>query len=88
MTQYIIKRLLAAIPTLFFVSIIVFGLLRLIPGDVVDQRLAEGGFRTDEIAAAQREQLGLDRSFVAQYIDWSRPHSAAISAHPSGPACR
>ena len=50
MTQYIIKRLLAAIPTLFIVSIIVFGLLRLIPGDVVDQRLAEGGFRTDEIA--------------------------------------
>ncbi len=71
MTQYIIKRLLAAIPTIFIVSIIVFGLLRLIPGDVVDQRLAEGGFRTDEIAARQREQLGLDRSFVAQYVDWS-----------------
>ena len=70
MTQYIIKRLLAAIPTIFFVSIIVFGLLRLIPGDVVERRLAEGGYVTEELKEKQREQLGLNRNPVVQYVDW------------------
>lgn len=71
MTQYIIKRALASIPTLFFVSIIVFGLLRLIPGDIVEQRLQEGGYVTEELKQQQREQLGIDRNPVVQYVDWA-----------------
>ena len=71
MTHYIIKRLLAAIPTIFIVSVIVFGLLRLIPGDVVEQRLAEGGYVTEELKAQHRKQLGLDRNPVVQYVDWA-----------------
>ena len=44
MTQYIIKRLLAAIPTIFFVSVLIFCLMRLIPGDVVEKlAISEGG---------------------------------------------
>ena len=71
MTQYIIKRLLAAIPTIFFVSVLVFGLLRLIPGDVVEQRLAESGIINEELRERQREELGLHRNFVVQYVDWA-----------------
>jgi len=69
-TQYIFKRLLAAIPTIFIVSIIVFGLLRLIPGDVVETRLAEGGVVTEELKERMRAELGLNRNPVAQYGDW------------------
>ena len=71
MTQYIIKRLVAGIFTIFIVSVIVFGLLRLIPGDIVEQRLAEGGFVTEELKERQREQLGLNRNPVVQYVDWA-----------------
>ena len=73
MTQYIIKRLLAAIPTIFFVTVLVFTLIRLIPGDVV-QKLAYsdgGGVVTEESLNAQRRALGLDRSWPHQYKCWA-----------------
>ena len=71
MTEYIFRRLLSAIPSLVLVSIIVFSLVRLVPGDVVMARLAEGGYPNDEQLAAMRAELGLDRSFAEQYFDWA-----------------
>lgn len=71
MTEYIIRRLLAAIPSLVLVSVIIFSLVRLVPGDVVMARLAEGGYANDKQLAEMRAELGIDRPFVVQYIDWA-----------------
>ena len=43
MITYIIRRVIAIIPTLFLVSLIVFFVVRLIPGDIIDLMLAEQG---------------------------------------------
>ena len=73
MTQYIIKRLLAAIPTVFFVSVIIFCLMRLIPGDVVEKlAISDGGSApSDEFLDQRRVELGLDRSWPHQYKCWA-----------------
>jgi len=70
-SQYIIRRLILAIPSLIFVSFIIFSLLRLIPGDAVVARLAESGYVSPEDLAKMRAQLGLDRNFFVQYFDWA-----------------
>lgn len=61
-------RLLAAIPTLFAMSIFVFALIRLVPGDPVRSML---GFRaTPDSIRTVRAGLGLDHSLMRQYLDW------------------
>ena len=70
MKKFLLRRLLALVPTLLLVSLIVFGGVRLIPGDVIDLMLAQ-----NDIASAQdREQLeaalGLDQPFLEQYLRW------------------
>src|SRR5688572_2684046 len=60
-----------SIPSLVFVSLIIFSLLRVIPGDVVMARIAESGYITDEALAQMRKQLGIDRPFAVQYLDWA-----------------
>jgi ABC-type dipeptide/oligopeptide/nickel transport system permease component len=57
------------IPVLFFVSVVVFSFMHLIPGDPVDYML---GFEsTPETRAALRSELGLDKNIVIQYLSWS-----------------
>ena len=68
MGRYILRRLALAVPVLFLVSVIVFAMIRIIPGDVVTMRLVEGG-ETPE-AEAMRRQLGLDRPLPLQYVIW------------------
>ena len=59
------------IPTLFFVSVIVFILMRMIPGDVVVMKLVgEGADVTEEQIEIERENLGLNRSYPVQFLDW------------------
>ena len=58
--------MLSAIPSLLLVSVIIFSLVRLVPGDVVMARLAEGGYADDEELAKMRAELGIDRPFVVQ----------------------
>jgi peptide/nickel transport system permease protein len=61
-------RLLSAIPTLLAMSVFVFALIRLVPGDPVRTML---GFRaTPENVAIVRKGLGLDHSYLRQYYDW------------------
>lgn len=58
-------------PTLFFVSLIVFVLMRMIPGDVVVMKLVgEGAEVTEEQIEIERENLGLNRSYPVQFFDW------------------
>ena len=65
---FILRRVALTIPTLFVMSIIVFLIIRLVPGDPVRTML---GFRaTEENVAELRRQLGLDQSLFDQYVNW------------------
>ncbi|MGH7414000.1 MAG: ABC transporter permease [Candidatus Rokuibacteriota bacterium] len=68
MRQYVLRRVALAVPTLFFVSVIVFVMMRLMPGDVV-VRMVEGQAYAPTIEA-MRKDLGLDRPAHVQYVDW------------------
>jgi len=71
MTQYIIKRIMLMIPTLLGVAIIVFVLMRVIPGDIVLLKMtSEGGSVSEEILAIERARLGLDQPMWQQFTSW------------------
>ena len=71
MYQYIAKRLLLVIPTLFGAAVLVFLLLRLIPGDICDMRLAgEGGLVDEETLNTCRIAMGLNKSLWLQFFDF------------------
>ena len=71
MYQYIIKRLLLVIPTLFGAAVLVFLLLRLIPGDICDMRLAgEGGLVDEETLNTCRIAMGINKSLWLQFFDF------------------
>jgi len=67
---FVVRRLLALIPTLFFASIIVFLSMRLIPGDIIDLMMAQNDIATGQDRAAIEAALGLNQSLVAQYFSW------------------
>ncbi|CAN5201042.1 MAG: ABC transporter permease [Chloroflexia bacterium] len=69
MGTYILRRLISMIPVLFIVSLIVFSLLHLTPGDPVQSMLGEEA--TPESIAALRQQLGLDQPLPVQYVKWA-----------------
>lgn len=70
MYRYIVRRLLLMVPVLIGVSLIIFGILRGIPGDAIDVQLANSG----NLSPAEREQarasLGLDKPLWRQYGIW------------------
>ena len=73
MQRLIVRRLLIAIPTLVGATILVFVVMRVIPGDIAYALLAgeEGAAQVDPDALADlRRQLGTDRPLHVQYIDW------------------
>ena len=69
MYNYILKRILLMIPTLFGAAFLVFFLLRLIPGDVCELRLAGTGLYVDqETIDICREKLGLHEPMIVQFF--------------------
>jgi len=68
MLGYLVRRLATAIPTLLLVSIAVFALIRLIPGDPVQLMLGDSA--DPQSVAALRQQLGLDQSMPVQFGLW------------------
>ena len=72
MLQYIIKRLLLMIPTLFGVAVLIFLLLRVVPGDVVEARFMTQGsqFQSQELMDMERKKLGLDQPMWKQFTTW------------------
>lgn len=70
MLRYILKRVGYFIPTILGVSIIVFSLMRLIPGDPIEIML--GQHATPEIQEIARRQLGLDKPIYIQFVLWLR----------------
>jgi len=65
---YVVKRLVTMIPVLIFLSIMVFSLIHLIPGDPA--QIVLGQDATPQSLAALRAQLGLNHSIPVQYFDW------------------
>lgn len=71
MLRYTINRLLLMIPTLLGVAVLVFLLLRMMPGDIVEMRfLMEGGQVSPEVLAQERARLGLDQPLWQQFVGW------------------
>ena len=68
MSAYIIKRLIAVVPVLFGLSIIVFLVMALIPGDTATAIL--GAYATPENVERINRDLGLDKPLVQQYLIW------------------
>lgn len=68
MLAYLTRRLLLLIPILFGVSLVVFLLMALIPGDTAQAIL--GPFATEENLSALRTEMALDRPLPVQYITW------------------
>ncbi len=78
MRDYVIKRILLIVPTLFLVTVMVFLLVRFIPGDIVDMMATQlmMGDQTfqevdqESIRNTIRERLGLDVPIYTQYVRW------------------
>ena len=72
MAFYILKRLLAIIPTLFGVAVLIFLLLRVVPGDVVEARYMSQGsqFQSQDLMNIERKKLGLDQPMWKQFTTW------------------
>ncbi|MEK7205601.1 MAG: ABC transporter permease [candidate division NC10 bacterium] len=71
MRRFILARLLVTIPTLLGVAVLVFLLLRVAPGDIVQLKYAgEGAFVPKETLDLERVRLGLDKPLWRQFADW------------------
>jgi len=71
MGKYIVKRLLLMIPTLLGVAVLIFFLMRVVPGDIVELRFAgESAFAQKENLDKERARLGLDRPLWQQFLSW------------------
>jgi peptide/nickel transport system permease protein len=71
MAKYIVKRLFLMIPTLLGVAVLIFFLMRVVPGDIVELRFAgESAFAQKENLDKERARLGLDRPLWQQFVTW------------------
>jgi peptide/nickel transport system permease protein len=71
MRAYLLRRLLALVPTLVFTSIIVFVSVRLIPGDIIDLMLAQNDIAAVDDRTRIEAALGLDHPMHVQYFKWA-----------------
>jgi len=73
MFRYVTRRLVFLVPTVLFVSVIIFVLMNILPGDVAQMILigpqGEGAAKAEDVAKI-KSQLGLDRPLAVQYADW------------------
>lgn len=70
MSKYVLRRLVQLIPTLLGISLLVFGLMRLLPGDVVRVLVGPELNLTAEQRASLERMLGLDVPLHIQYLRW------------------
>ena len=70
MRTYVARRLLQGVLVLWLVSLLIFSLVRILPGDAVIMQLDQAAAPTPEVLARARQQLGLDRPFLEQYRTW------------------
>ncbi len=74
MRQYLLRRLLLFLPTLLGTSLLIFILLRLVPGDIAEILVYEAGTEFSAVQSQQiqqiRQELGLDRPITVQFVHW------------------
>ena len=71
MTRYVVTRFTLILPTLLTVAVLIFILVRIVPGDIVELRLVSGGsFVTPGVVEAERERLGLNKPLWDQFAEW------------------
>ncbi len=71
MLRYTANRVLLMIPTLLGVAVLVFFMLRVVPGDVVEIKLrGDGGTVSQETIEMERKRMGLDKPLVTQFGEW------------------
>jgi Binding-prot-dependent transport system membrane comp, N-term len=70
MRTYITRRVLHGLLVLWLVSLVVFSLVRILPGDAVIMQLDQAAAPTPEALKRARQELGLERPFLAQYRTW------------------
>ena len=73
MQTYILRRLALAVPTVFLVTVVIFFVLRVLPGDPLEYIYGENTgiyVLSDEQLAKARASLGLDKPLVVQYMSW------------------
>jgi peptide/nickel transport system permease protein len=71
-TSYLTQRLAIATVTLLGMSLVIFLLLRLAPGNIVDILFSTGGYVNPSERLAIERELGLDKPIWQQYVDWLR----------------
>ena len=70
MKTYVAQRLAIALLTLLGMSVVIFVLLRLAPGDIVDILFSSAGYVNESEKQAIMTELGIDRPYVVQYLEW------------------
>ena len=70
MQRFLARRLIAFIPTLLGITIIIFTVMHLIPGDTIDAMIGTQFKLTEAQAQALREYFGLDKPLPEQYVRW------------------
>src|SRR3989442_2704700 len=70
MYKYVLRRILVAVPCLLLRSLIVFGLMGVVPGDALIALMGESGTVGQKELAKLRKDLGLDRPYHEQYLIW------------------
>ncbi len=70
MLIYAINRILQIIPVIFILSVLVFGFVHALPGDVIDTLTATDGEEDPEVRAALEEEFGLNKPIYVQYFIW------------------
>jgi len=70
MRKYIFRRLIQLVPILLGVTFLTFAMLQLSAEDAVDMMFRQQGSVSEEIMAAKRAELGLDKPFLVQYWNW------------------
>jgi peptide/nickel transport system permease protein len=68
--QYLARRLALSVLVLFGVSILIFGIVRLLPGDVIDMMIGTEGSMSANQQRVVREQYGLNDAWPVQYVRW------------------
>ena len=71
--KYIFKRVVGVIPILIIISFVSFGLMNLAPGDPAEAILtSQGAVVTSEVLESTRVEMGLDKPFLVQYLNWMK----------------
>jgi peptide/nickel transport system permease protein len=82
---YVLRRLLLFVPTLFGASLLIFVLMRLVPGDIAQILVYQTGSESSAVQEKQirqiRAELGLDRPVLVQYVAWLRDMARGDFGH-------